>query len=1025
MSDTLEEIGDFHWSSDGCETAIEYYDSALRALGHSVPYDAVVEGRLHRKIAECYRSRGSLQEALQFLDRAQEILRDQDATIEIAVAHTARARLLTQLADWTGALEQANAALELLKPTSAHAECALAQAIAALCHGRLGNQEEFEELSADALATYRRIDDVGGMAMLNNNLGIAYKNACRWDKAVECLQTSLELNERIGRGRGLARVLTNLGNVYAKMHRFEEALIHLHRARRLSRTLGDHATLTSCLNSLGRTEILNGCHANAEKHLRRAAALAERHQFARSSALADEFMGDLRQAQGRFEAAQTHYTSGLRKARLLAPEGDVVGEILRRMAELQLKQGLRSQAISTSRRALRVCSACDEIYELGYIHRTLGRAQMGLGKRQEGLQAFQTAIQCFADANITTELATTRLDLAMEWSKEADSESQQAAVRNAQLASDAFRRLEDETSWCRAGLVVAEAQAKLGKHDDALLVLCEVEQVCAEDETLQERVRPLRRKIESDLVAQATGDAHRMNLLGSFTGLQDADEGHPEALSFLQALCTRTRARCGFLAVRSRPGVAATSTGTAWGIRAAFGITPDEARRLVAFFDDLDEPRIFSASDEGFRASFADVARRTPGVLVHPLLFESTPIGILYLERNRILHSLFSREELVLSTTYANLAAEMLGEVVREDLGRHDSSETGALRPGDGLLADIITQDQALYGILGLVQKVAPSHCTVLLSGETGTGKGLIAQRLHELSARAGKFVAINCAAMPESLLESELFGHEQGAFTGADRRRVGLLEEADTGTVFLDEIGKTSLAMQGKLLHFLDTASIRPVGSNTHRHVDVRIVCASKVELKTLVERGEFLEDLYYRLSDFPLEIPPLRHRQGDVRLLAEHFLQRSQAELKKKSKGISRRAMRLLQSYHWPGNVRELSNCIKRAVVLVDAGQTITARHLTDAVQSSITTGSEAAEQQLGLREQLSRFEARLIRAALRKAAGNKAEAARILRISYPTLHQKLKLHREDPASEPTAGEGRRDDTATAAQPRRPIRH
>jgi transcriptional regulator with PAS, ATPase and Fis domain len=311
-------------------------------------------------------------------------------------------------------------------------------------------------------------------------------------------------------------------------------------------------------------------------------------------------------------------------------------------------------------------------------------------------------------------------------------------------------------------------------------------------------------------------------------------------------------------------------------------------------------------------------------------------------------------------------------------------------------LSQVITRDPGMYEVLDLIRKVAPSNCTVMLSGETGTGKGLIAHCLHRMSGRRKEFVAINCAAMPETFLESELFGHSQGAFTGADRVRVGLLEAADGGTVFLDEIGKTSIAMQGKLLQFLDNSTIRPVGSNEFRRVDVRVVCASKVDLKSLVERGEFLEDLYYRLSDFPVQIPPLRERRGDVRLLVDHFLGKNLDELNKRAV-VSRRAMQLLQSYPWPGNVRELSNCIKRAVVLVDPGQTIGARHLTDVVQATVADEDVPVRVGLGLRDQLSLLEARLIAAAMRQSGGNKSEAARLLLISYPSLLQKLKLRKD----------------------------
>jgi transcriptional regulator with PAS, ATPase and Fis domain len=313
-------------------------------------------------------------------------------------------------------------------------------------------------------------------------------------------------------------------------------------------------------------------------------------------------------------------------------------------------------------------------------------------------------------------------------------------------------------------------------------------------------------------------------------------------------------------------------------------------------------------------------------------------------------------------------------------------------------LSRIITTDAAMFQILALAEKVSSSNCTVLLSGETGTGKGLLAHCIHMLSdRRTKKFIALNCAALPEPLLESELFGHVRGAFTGADSDKIGLLEAANGGTVFLDEVGKTSLFMQGKLLQFLDSSELRPVGANVFKKVDVRVICASKANLRDLVAQGLLLEDLYYRLNDFPLTIPPLRDRRGDIKPLAAHYLRQFAAEMHKQIPGLSRQAMQLLHEYSWPGNVRELEKCIKRSVILADDRQPITVRHLPEEVKSPGQRAIENAAYQAGLslREHVAQLEAQVIQASLRKAAGNKSEAARMLGISYPTLLQKLKLY------------------------------
>ena len=667
----LEEIGDFHRDSDGFNTAQEYYDSALLALATADEHDAIAEARLHRKLADCFSSKGLLQEGLQHLDRSQQCLKGNEDDIEYAVVLGTRAHIYTLLGEWRASLENALAALERLKPTSAHAECAMVQAIAALCHGRLGNQQDFEELSTDALATYRRIDDQAGVAKLNNNLGIVYKNSCQWDKSIDCLTAALEISERIGRGRGLARVLTNLGNVYTKTHQYELALSHLQRGRQLAQSLGDHATHTSLLNSLGRALVLTGDYVLAEEYLLKARVLAERHKFGRSCALADEFLGDLRQAQGRYEEAEENYESGLRRARAIAPRGDIVGEILRRTAHLQLNRGLRSQAISTAKRALRICLECDEKYELGFIMRIQADALDGVGKHSEAKQALIEAINYFEAAQVPVEVANTRIALAQNLLQEATAEANTAAVDEAQQATEAFQQLADEPSCFRASLVLAEAHAAQGNFDDALLVLCDVERLCEDDTDLQERSRTLRKQVENELIAQVNGDSRRLNLIGSLTSLPATDDTDQEAQLFLQSICEKTQSTGAFLSVGDPRNATTTLKGT-------IGLAETEAMRIARYFATSSELQMLSDGDNEFSELFPQVTARTSGVLAHPLTHEGRSIGTLYLERLADSGALYSRDELVLISTYANLAAEVLGEVYRENLLDKETDTCGS-----------------------------------------------------------------------------------------------------------------------------------------------------------------------------------------------------------------------------------------------------------------------------------------------------------------------------------------------------------
>jgi two-component system response regulator HydG len=303
--------------------------------------------------------------------------------------------------------------------------------------------------------------------------------------------------------------------------------------------------------------------------------------------------------------------------------------------------------------------------------------------------------------------------------------------------------------------------------------------------------------------------------------------------------------------------------------------------------------------------------------------------------------------------------------------------------------SDIVGASDALREALEVAHRVADSDASVLLLGESGTGKDVIAREIHRSSDRARKpLVAVNCSAIPEGLLESELFGHEKGAFTGAVRQKRGKFETADGGTVFLDEIGDMSEALQAKLLRFLQDHIVQRVGGSTDIPVDVRVIAATNKDLEAEVAAGNFREDLYFRLNVVTITLPPLRERDGDVPLLIDHFL-RVHAPSGGKPKKMSPSAVRVAMNYDWPGNVRELENAVQRAVVL-SRGETIFPEHLPAKVQAS-SEGGEGASVTGG--KTMREVERDTIIKTLRQTDGNRTHAAKILGISRRTLQNKIK--------------------------------
>jgi DNA-binding NtrC family response regulator len=315
---------------------------------------------------------------------------------------------------------------------------------------------------------------------------------------------------------------------------------------------------------------------------------------------------------------------------------------------------------------------------------------------------------------------------------------------------------------------------------------------------------------------------------------------------------------------------------------------------------------------------------------------------------------------------------------------------------------DVLGSDPSLLRVFSIIERVADSDCSVMITGESGTGKELIARAVHDFSDRRDKpFMAVNCAAIPETLLESELFGHTRGAFTGAQNARVGRFAAADGGTIFLDEIGEMPIGLQAKILRLLQEKEVTPLGESKSKKIDVRVVAATNKDLDEMVRERTFREDLLYRLNVIPIELPALRHRKSDVPELVRHFLARANQRRAKKVIGISQRALDLMCEYDWPGNVRQLENTVQRMVLLKVEGE-LGVEDLPDKMRSaqtrSVAKRSPWDEPQLppeglDLREAIEAFESSLIRQALERVGWNKNRAAALLQMNRTTLVEKLK--------------------------------
>ncbi len=335
--------------------------------------------------------------------------------------------------------------------------------------------------------------------------------------------------------------------------------------------------------------------------------------------------------------------------------------------------------------------------------------------------------------------------------------------------------------------------------------------------------------------------------------------------------------------------------------------------------------------------------------------------------------------------------------------------ERDTLRQRVGEVGEMIGEAPAMQQLRHAIQKAAPSEARVLITGENGTGKELVAEALHRQSLRSnGPFVRVNCAAIPRELIESELFGHERGAFTGATKRKIGLIEQADGGTLFLDEVGDMALETQAKLLRVLQQNELLRVGGIQAIRFNVRVLAATNKNLEAEIRSGRFRDDLFFRLAVLPIEVPPLRERGGDIALLAQYFLRQIANAYGRRPKSLNAEAQQLLGSHIWPGNVRELRNSIERLMIMTEE-ETLTAEHVRQALpslahapsvagdpkQPAATSTTPVFDDALSMREQLENFEHRLLRHYFDLGKGNVSEMARRLRTDRANLHRKLQRY------------------------------
>ncbi len=993
----LEALGDVHAASENLVLAMEYFAQALTELrlepNEAQPLDV---SRVLRKIAACHERRGDLGGAAEALSHARRLLFGGGAScrVERAVVFGRSATLDTLRGRYLRARRLATTALAILRATNEHAELARVESSLGAIEQREGRLERARECYESALANFRRVGDEPGVARMLNNVANILRTEGAFREAIGYYQKAARLNEEAGNVAQLAGNCLNLVIPHIFLAQWAQAEATLSRGRRLAEQTGNtpqqvRGLLAEAMLARRRYEFARGLAA-----LDRADLLAASAQLAREAVLALEFRADIECARGDYGAARALYLDARERARALAGDGDIVLELERRLADVALATGDLDTARNAALAALSLSRVHADRLEEAAAERVLGALAARTGHWPEALSHFEVALSTFESIGERWELTRSYVEFAhAALAGSPDSGRVEQARGWLRRAEALAAETEDAAMSTLASVGLAEVELQRSRLDAAFHHLDSLAPTLAAvpDEvrvSLTRRVSEVRTAAESRAEGASSALPASGRLLEHVHALMRGASNPAEALNqVLRLLAETIGADRVFVARRGEGGAR---------IFAHIGLRRDQAEHSFAAFEAaglLEGDRTVVSTSVAADPRLVDKSafRGVRSFIQCPLGLSAPAAGWLYVDRiEGSGHGPFLQGDVTATSVLASLATVAVLEAERASLERDYAHLRARLNDTRSFEA-VITQNAKMLDVLRQVEKVGASPERVLIQGETGSGKGLIARCIHDSSRRSAReFIQLNCAALPESLLESELFGHERGAFTGAIRDKKGLFEEASDGTLFLDEIDKTSLGTQGKLLHVLEMAQVRPVGSNRWRPVDTRVITATNAQIGAAIRERRFLEDLYYRLNDIVIALPALRERRDDVPLLAHHFLDRFRGSIDKEIRGFSDAVLSRLVSYDWPGNVRELEKAVRRMVVLAEPGAVIDLDLLPPQILGDV---AGEAVRSGALRDHVESVERRVIAETLRACGWNRSEAARQLQISYPCLLSKIR--------------------------------
>jgi transcriptional regulator with GAF, ATPase, and Fis domain len=907
--------------------------------------------------------------------------------------------------EYESAIALCRRAFDDLASTSLNSRIGRLQLLLYKAHVALGELKLAQIAAGDALASFRRAKDDSGIVDAYNALGRTCYIQSEYARAAEYVSDAIPyaacdpVKE--------VQLLGNLGRIYLLTGEMDNAEENLHLSLNISRAQNLPHLLAADHLSLGYLYLRRRQFHLAESEFDSAREVIDRNRLKRELAICMEYQGELAFEKQDYITARRFLKRAIEIGKTLAPESAILSQSLRRRAEVELELDHNDKAMRLAQVSLDLAQKIGEKAEVGLAHRVISRVFLARNEVADARRHSLKGIEVLRQTGDNYELGRSiiaygRIALA------GSSQDNREVISLMREAEKLFGRLGDAFYLAKCQFEMGRLWHRAGRNGEALEYLKKAVSGFRSvgDRAEISKINEFLRTLSESAINKALSRDNEFKIFGKIISGSDYKNLKNGPLEVLfEVLIKRTAADRGFIINMVQ--------GQRSEMSAAHALDEKDFDDVMRRFDALLKDRVASdvptlALDCTNDADFVDILSTDSGhaisLLILPLILGRNVVGYIYLDRvandNGSGFNPFSQREIDFAVGFADLVAFKTSEYQKERL-LEDNYRLKAQLMERCIFPNIVTQSRPFMEMLSRVRQVADSSMPISITGETGTGKDLLAKAIHYNSNRRDKrFISVNCAALPESLLESELFGYKRGAFTGADRDKPGLFEEADGGTFFLDEIADMPQSIQAKLLRVLENQEITRLGDTKPRKVDVRVISATNRILKAEMEKKRFRSDLYYRLCALNFTIPPLRDRKEDIPLLVDHFLSGSKCR-------ISPDALKYLIDWDWPGNVRELENEVKKLVLLANNEGTI-----SPSLLSSRILGEEKADVEDGpdemafytrdgfsLYNYLAEYEKRFIIKALKEQRGVKKRAADSLNIPESTLRLKLKQYGIDP--------------------------